>query len=101
MYISLYNIYTYIYTVVGVLVKQCKYSAQASTHSSQRGFVSGRQLTTNVVDMDAAGRILGMSVAAHNNTHNPAPSARKIALIFFPILQPPSLQFPMNGFSWS
>ena len=69
--------------IVGILVSLCQRVSQASTHFTQRGFVSGRQLASNVVDLDAAGRIFGNNVTNHNMMHSPSPFHLKCALVAF------------------
>ena len=42
---------------------------QYSTHRTQRGFVNGRQLTRNVLDLDSASRIFANSAGNYNDAH--------------------------------
>ena len=46
-------------TVSAVMTRSMARSMKALTHRTQRGFVPDRQMLTNVVDLDAAGRIMG------------------------------------------
>jgi len=55
--------------VTGVTIEKYRSDMQASTHSTQRGFVPGRQLSRNVLDLDAAARIGGMRAILHNESN--------------------------------
>ena len=69
--------------VAGTLVHTLRASSQKSTHRTQRGFVPGRQLTHNVLDLDSAGRVLGMRAMIANNKNLGNYSRRLIAILAF------------------
>ena len=56
---------------------------QASTHPSQNGFVPGRQLTRNVLDLDSAARISSMRASDHNSQASLNRSRHVSILAFF------------------
>ena len=61
-------------TVTSVVNRSFLSSVAASTHESQRGFVPGRQLVQNVVDLDFHSRVFALQAYDHNATED----ARKL-----------------------
>ena len=53
--------------ITAVCTQKMREPMQASTHPSQNGFVPGRQLTRNVLDLDSAARISSMRASDHNS----------------------------------
>ena len=54
--------------IIGTSVHKFKRSMQINTHKNQRGFVPGRFLVHNALDLDSAGRILAMHAVKHNHS---------------------------------
>ena len=67
------------------------------THKSQNGFVKGRQLLQNVVDLDSLARIYGMWASDHNK-RIPDSSTLQIAMLVFSICVPHFRASHMLGF---